>query len=286
MVFQDYALFPHMTVVDNIAYPLRVKGKPKEERRKAASEAGEELSLGGLMERRPAELSGGQQQRVALARAVACHPRVFLFDEPLSNLDARLRLEARSFLKKLQKELGVTTVFVTHDQAEALAMADRIAVMDKGRIRQVGTPKEVFQRPVNTFVANFIGSTPMNLLPGVVAGDVVRIAGQQLPLPEDVRAAVSDGQDVIVGARPEYLKFSATTVPGSLSGEVTVVENLGTAALVTLEAEGLSVAVTVPEGEEPELGDKGWVTTTPGRVLIYSAGDGELVGSDVPVAAA
>ncbi len=286
MVFQDYALFPHMTVVDNIAYPLRVKGNPKDERRQAASEAGDELSLGGLMERRPAELSGGQQQRVALARAVACHPRVFLFDEPLSNLDARLRLEARSFLKKLQKELGVTTVFVTHDQAEALAMADRIAVMDKGRIRQVGTPKEVFQRPVNTFVANFIGSTPMNLLPGVVAEDVVRIAGQELPLPEDVRSAVGDGQDVVVGARPEYLRFSPTSVPGSLTGEVTVVENLGTAALVTLEAEGLAVAVTVPEGEEPELGDKGWVTTTPGRVLIYSAEDGELVGSAVPAAAA
>ena len=286
MVFQDYALFPHMTVVDNIAYPLRVKGKPKDERREAASAAGEELSLSGLMERRPAELSGGQQQRVALARAVACRPRVFLFDEPLSNLDARLRLEARSFLKKLQKELGVTTVFVTHDQAEALAMADRIAVMDKGKIRQVGTPKEVFQRPVNTFVANFIGSTPMNLLPGVVSGDVVQIAGQELPLPADVRDAVSAGQEVVFGARPEYLVFSPSSVPESLQGEVTVVENLGTAALVTLEAEGLSVAVTVPEGAEPELGDKGWVTTTPGRVLIYAAQDGELVGSRVPAATA
>jgi len=286
MVFQDYALFPHMTVVDNIAYPLRVKGKPKDERREAASAAGDELSLSGLMERRPAELSGGQQQRVALARAVACRPRVFLFDEPLSNLDARLRLEARSFLKKLQKELGVTTVFVTHDQAEALAMADRIAVMDKGKIRQVGTPKEVFQRPVNTFVANFIGSTPMNLLPGVVSGDVVQIAGQELPLPADVRDAVSAGQEVVFGARPEYLVFSPSSVPESLQGEVTVVENLGTAALVTLEAEGLSVAVTVPEGAEPELGDKGWVTTTPGRVLIYAAQDGELVGSRVPAATA
>ncbi len=317
MVFQDYALFPHMTVVDNIAYPLRVKGQGKDERRKTASEAGDELSLAGLMERRPSELSGGQQQRVALARAIACRPRVFLFDEPLSNLDARLRLEARSFLKKLQKELGVTTVFVTHDQAEALAMADRIAVMDKGKIRQVGTPKEVFQRPANTFVANFIGSTPLNLLPGVVAGDVVRIAGQELPLPSDVggsrgdgprlpptelrggvgdgqdllrqgdaRGGVGDGQEVVVGARPEYLVFSPSEVPDSLHGVVTVVENLGTAALVTLEADGLSVAVTVPEGEEPELGDKGWVTTTPGRVLIYDAEDGELVEARVPAAAA
>ncbi|MEP7179064.1 MAG: ABC transporter ATP-binding protein, partial [Pseudonocardiales bacterium] len=138
MVFQDYALFPHMTVTDNIAYPLRIKRIRKAERVSRATETAEGLSLGALMERRPSQLSGGQQQRVALARAIACHPRVFLFDEPLSNLDARLRLEARTFLKKLQQSLGVTTVFVTHDQAEALAMADRMAVMESGRIRQIG----------------------------------------------------------------------------------------------------------------------------------------------------
>src|SRR6266540_4070418 len=166
MVFQDYALFPHMTVVDNIAYPLRIRRQPRPERTAHAREVGGQLGLDGLMARRPAQLSGGQQQRVALARAVACQPTVFLFDEPLSNLDARLRLEARTFLKRLQRDLAVTTVFVTHDQAEALALADRIAVMEAGRIRQLGTPREVFLRPANTFVANFIGSTPMNLRPG------------------------------------------------------------------------------------------------------------------------
>lgn len=139
MVFQDYALFPHMNVTDNIAYPLRIKKVRKNERAERAAETANGLSLGALLERRPAQLSGGQQQRVALARAIACHPKVFLFDEPLSNLDARLRLEARTFLKKLQQQLGVTTVFVTHDQAEALAMADRMAVMENGRIRQLGT---------------------------------------------------------------------------------------------------------------------------------------------------
>src|SRR5690606_16040252 len=183
MVFQDYALFPHMTVVENIAYPLKIRRQPRAERTAHATAVGEQLGLGGLMARRPAELSGGQQQRVALARAVACRPSVFLFDEPLSNLDARLRLEARTFLKRLQRELGVTTVFVTHDQAEALALADRIAVMESGQIRQLGTPREVFARPANTFVANFIGSTPMNLLPAEITNGAVKVAGHSLPIP-------------------------------------------------------------------------------------------------------
>jgi multiple sugar transport system ATP-binding protein len=175
MVFQDYALFPHMTVSENITYPLKVRRVAAATRSAVAERTGGELSLQGLLDRRPGQLSGGQQQRVALARAIASEGKVLLLDEPLSNLDARLRLEARTFLKKLQRDLGITTVFVTHDQAEALALADRIAVMQSGKLRQLGTPREVFARPANTFVANFIGSTPMNLIPGVVtdgtAGD-------------------------------------------------------------------------------------------------------------------
>src|SRR3954452_816243 len=169
MVFQDYALFPHMTVSENITYPLRVRRAPAAQRDEAARRTSEELSLDGLLERKPGQLSGGQQQRVALARAIASEGKVLLLDEPLSNLDARLRLEARTFLKKLQRDLGITTVFVTHDQADALALAAPIAVMDPGKLRQLGSPREVFARPTNTFVANFIGSTPMNLLPGKVA---------------------------------------------------------------------------------------------------------------------
>ena len=183
MVFQDYALFPHMTVAQNIAYPLRVRRASKQAQQDAATSTSAGLGLSALLERRPAQLSGGQQQRVALARAIAMSAEVLLLDEPLSNLDARLRLEARTFLKRLQRDLGLTTVFVTHDQAEALALADRIAVMADGRIRQLGTPKEVFQRPADTFVANFIGSTPMNLLAGTVRDGRVEVAGTRLAPP-------------------------------------------------------------------------------------------------------
>ena len=182
MVFQDYALFPHMSVSENITYPLKVRRVAAATRADVASRTAGELSLDGLLERKPGQLSGGQQQRVALARAIASEGKVLLLDEPLSNLDARLRLEARTFLKKLQRDLGITTVFVTHDQAEALALADRIAVMDSGKLRQLGSPREVFARPANTFVANFIGSTPMNLLPGKVTADgAVTVAGGSLP---------------------------------------------------------------------------------------------------------
>ena len=278
MVFQDYALFPHMTVVDNIAYPQKVRRVGRAERRAAAAETGAGLSLAGLMGRRPAELSGGQQQRVALARAIASRPRVFLFDEPLSNLDARLRLEARTFLKRLQRDLAVTTVFVTHDQAEALALADRIAVMEGGRIRQLGTPKEVFGRPANTFVANFIGSTPMNLLDAVVAGEAVRVGEADLDLPAGTRALVEDGEPVLLGVRPEYLTLSTEAAPASLHGTVAIVEDLGTAALVSVEVGEVTVAATVPEGTEPDIGRDAWLTPVPGRALLYRA-DGELVAA-------
>ena len=271
MVFQDYALFPHMTVLDNIAYPLKIKRQPRERRAARADEVAGQLGLTGLMARRPAELSGGQQQRVALARAVATRPQAFLFDEPLSNLDARLRLEARTFLKRLQRELAVTTVFVTHDQAEALALADRIAVMEAGRIRQVGTPREVFGRPANTFVANFIGSTPMNLLPGVVQDGRVAVAGGTLPLPASATG------EVIVGVRPEYVSLSTSPVDGALTGTVSIVEHLGTASLVTVEAGGELVGATVPEEAEPAAGASVWLTPQPGRLLVYRATDGELV---------
>jgi multiple sugar transport system ATP-binding protein len=278
MVFQDYALFPHMTVTDNIAYPLRIKKVGRSERAAKAAETGEGLGLSALMERRPGELSGGQQQRVALARAMACQPSVFLLDEPLSNLDARLRLEARTFLKRLQKDLGVTTVFVTHDQSEALAMADQIAVMEAGRIRQLGTPSEIFRRPANTFVANFIGSTPMNMLPGKLVGGSLQVGSLE---GVDAVAAgwagqgVADGE-VTVAFRPEYARVDGKG-PLVFEGTVETTESLGASVLVTARTDdGQRVQVVVPEGEEPEVGAVVGVAPASGRVLVYDA-EGELL---------
>ncbi|GAB2963675.1 ABC transporter ATP-binding protein [Nonomuraea fastidiosa] len=275
MVFQDYALFPHMDVTDNIAYPLRIKKVPKGTRREKAAEVGARLGLEHLMDRRPGQLSGGQQQRVALARVMATQAQAYLFDEPLSNLDARLRLEARTFLKKLQRELGVTTVFVTHDQAEALAMADRMAVMEAGHIRQIGTPSEVFQRPANTFVAAFIGSTPMNLLDGIVRGDTLEVAGCKVAVPDSAAGLLSDGEQIVYGVRPEYLAYSAEPADGAFGGKVAIVENLGAAHLVTLDVGGVSVQAVVPEGSEPAVGDDGFALPRRDRALIYR--NGELV---------
>ncbi|MFC4942271.1 ABC transporter ATP-binding protein [Pseudonocardia sp. GCM10023141] len=280
MVFQDYALFPHMTVRDNVAYPLRIQKVGKAERHRKAEETAEGLSLGHLLDRRPGQLSGGQQQRAALARAVACHPSVFLFDEPLSNLDARLRLEARTFLKRLQRDLGITTVFVTHDQAEALAMSDRMAVMDAGRIRQIGTPKEVFGRPTSTFVASFIGSTPMNLIDAVVDHDTVAVAGTRVPIPAAMTPHVSDGEELVYAVRPEYTRLSTTAVDTGIEGTVAIIENMGVGALVTMEVPGGLLQVTVAEGAEPEPGTRGWAVAAPDRVLLYRRSDGELVGSE------
>ena len=265
MVFQDYALFPHMTVTDNIAYPLRIRKVPRAERSAKAAEVAATLGLAELLDRRPAQLSGGQQQRVALARAIACHPRAFLFDEPLSNLDARLRLEARTFLKRLQRELAVTTVFVTHDQAEALALADRLAVMSRGRVAQVGTPAEVFHRPATTFVASFIGSTPMNLLPGLVSAGRLHVAGADLPAP----AALADGTEIVYGVRPEYADLTLEQSAEGFPGAVAVLENLGTAWLVTLENDHHQVQVVVPEGAEPALGTRAWAVPRRDRALLY-----------------
>ncbi|HEU5474504.1 MAG TPA: ABC transporter ATP-binding protein [Actinophytocola sp.] len=269
MVFQDYALFPHMSVAENIAYPLRVRRAPRPRQREVAARTAADLGLDGLLERRPGQLSGGQQQRVALARAIAVSADVLLLDEPLSNLDARLRLEARTFLKRLQRELGLTTVFVTHDQAEALALADRIAVMEAGRIRQLGSPREIFQRPGSTFVANFIGSTPMNLLPGAVRSGAVEVAGTSL-----TEVDLPDGTEVVVGIRPEYLTLGEEGIPGTVS----IVENLGITSLVTLEcADGTLIGVTVQEHAEPRIGAQVSAAPQPGRLLLYGQ-DGVLLG--------
>jgi multiple sugar transport system ATP-binding protein len=266
-----------MTVTDNIAYPLRIRKVGRSERTAKAAETGEGLGLTALLERRPGELSGGQQQRVALARAMACQPDVFLLDEPLSNLDARLRLEARTFLKRLQRDLDVTTVFVTHDQSEALAMADQIAVMEAGRIRQLGTPSEIFRRPANTFVANFIGSTPMNMLPGELRRGDLCVDGLSVDAVGAGWASreAPDGP-VTVAFRPEYARVDEHG-PLVFQGAVETTENLGASVLVTARtASDVRVQAVVPEGSEPEPGTVVRVAPVPGRVLVYDE-EGELL---------
>ena len=294
MVFQDYALFPHMNVSENITYPLKVRRVAAATRAATAERTAGELSLQGLLERRPGQLSGGQQQRVALARAIASEGKVLLLDEPLSNLDARLRLEARTFLKQLQRDLGITTVFVTHDQAEALALADRIAVMESGKLRQLGSPREVFARPANSFVANFIGSTPMNLLPGTVAStdSAATVSGPNGSSPDAAVGTVSVsggslpattystpvGAEVTIGVRPEYLTLASGDVTGpSLRGSVVVTENLGTQSLVTVDCDGTLIGVTVPEENEPEPGATVVLIAPASRVLLYDRESGELL---------
>jgi multiple sugar transport system ATP-binding protein len=278
MVFQDYALYPHMTVEENIAYPLKVRHVSKHERAEVARVTGGHLGLSQFLERRPAQLSGGQQQRVALARAIACRPNAFLLDEPLSNLDARLRLEARSFLKRLQRELGTTTIYVTHDQSEALAMADRMAVMESGVVRQVGTPLEVFRHPANLFVAQFTGSTPMNLIQAEVDGGALYIAGHLLRLPDTFAPLLENQGPITVGIRPEYARFCRSFAPVALPGTAVIVEQLGVSALVTVEDGDLALRVVVPADEAPQLGDKGWVVPDLRHLLLYGR-NGQLLTS-------
>lgn len=276
MVFQDYALYPHMDVAENISYPLKVQHVSKSERYERAVEAAKGLSLAELLERRPGQLSGGQQQRVALARAVATHPDVFLFDEPLSNLDARLRLEARTMLKRLQRDLGVTTVFVTHDQAEAMAIADRMAVMEAGQIRQVGTPKELFHRPANLFVAGFIGSAPMNLLEGEVRNGRGILGDASFALPEGYEHLEHRSGPLVFGVRPEFVTIVRPD-DGWWNGTVRVLENMGTHALVSADVGNTIVRALAPEGEEPGSGDPVGLSPAPNRLLVFDAETGDLV---------
>lgn len=204
MVFQNYALYPHMNVSENLGFGLRIAKQTEEEVARRVAEAADILGLSELLERTPAELSGGQRQRVAMGRAIVRHPEAFLFDEPLSNLDAKLRVQMRTEIKKLHRKVATTVVYVTHDQVEAMTLADRIVVMKDGYIEQVGIPMEVFSHPVNTFVASFIGSPPMNLMPAQIKQSMVVFKdGQQLPVPAQFAASVSEGQEIVFGIRPE-----------------------------------------------------------------------------------
>ncbi len=248
MVFQDYALYPHMTVFENMAFSLRYRGVAKGEIRRRVDEAARILEIEALVARMPRQLSGGQRQRVAMGRAIVRDPKVFLFDEPLSNLDAKLRVQMRTEIKRLRERVATTTIYVTHDQVEAMTLADRIVILNHGRIEQLGTPEEVYETPATIFVASFIGAPPMNLLPGKLAqgGRITLGDGQVLALPVDLarRGAASSGE-VLLGIRPEHL-YPASAGSAILHGSAIVVEPLGSDTMVSLDIAGTPLIARLP----------------------------------------
>ncbi|HII61464.1 ABC transporter ATP-binding protein [Pyrococcus horikoshii] len=279
MVFQSYALYPHMTVYDNIAFPLKLRKVPKQEIDKRVREVAEMLGLTELLNRKPRELSGGQRQRVALGRAIIRRPKVFLMDEPLSNLDAKLRVKMRAELKKLQRQLGVTTIYVTHDQVEAMTMGDRIAVMNKGELQQVGTPDEVYYKPVNTFVAGFIGSPPMNFLDATITDDGFLDFGEfKLKLLQDQFEVLEEenmvGKEVIFGIRPEDVhdaSFTHIDVPeeNTVKATVDIIENLGGEKIVHLRRGNISFTAKFPKESKVREGDEVSVVFDMKKIHIF-----------------
>jgi ABC-type sugar transport system ATPase subunit len=246
MVFQSYALYPHMTVYENIAFPLEMAKLPKAEIGAAVQEAARKVAIEHLLARKPGQLSGGQQQRCALARAIVRKARLFLLDEPLSNLDAKLRLETRTELKKLQRSLGVTAVYVTHDQEEAMTLADRMAVFMAGEIQQIGRPAEVFARPNSIDVAAFIGSPPMNLIPGHYRDGNVDIIGHRL----ETSLKESGERAVVVGIRPGAVRIAANGIRAT----VELIEDLGDTAILDLNCGGAFIRARVSDGDIPREG--------------------------------
>ncbi|WP_375057549.1 sn-glycerol-3-phosphate ABC transporter ATP-binding protein UgpC [Zobellella sp. DQSA1] len=270
MVFQNYALYPHMSVFDNMAYGLRIRGMSRAEIRAKVEETAELLELGHLLERKPRQLSGGQRQRVAMGRAIVRHPRVFLFDEPLSNLDAKLRVQMRLEIKRLQRRLDTTAVYVTHDQVEAMTLADRLVVLNQGRVEQIGRPMEVYRRPASLFVAQFIGSPAMNVIPAhIVNGSLTLEDGQRL----DVPAEYPDGE-VRLGLRPEQLR---PTGPGQgLRVELVMREALGGEQLCYCRLPGTERQLVARLDGELALAEGAFLflAIEPGQLHLFAADDG------------
>ena len=291
MVFQNYALYPHMTVHDNMGFALKIAGTPKDEIDARVREAARVLGLTEYLDRKPKALSGGQRQRVAMGRAIVRKPKVFLMDEPLSNLDAKLRVQTRTQIASLQRSLGVTTVYVTHDQTEALTMGDRIAVLKDGVLQQVGTPREMYDKPANEFVAGFIGSPAMNLGRFTVSGDVATLGAAKIQLSKATLDAIApeDGGKVTIGFRPESLEVVSAKDEHSIPVRLSFVEELGSDAYIYGElvgAEGSEdklgsgeassqIIVRVPPRTAPEPGETVYVRIRPGQEHIFSASTGK-----------
>ncbi len=289
MVFQNYALYPHMTVRGNMGFALKIAKMDKSEIEKRVQEAAKILGLQDFLDRRPKALSGGQRQRVAMGRAIVRHPQVFLMDEPLSNLDAKLRVRTRTEIASLVARLGVTTVYVTHDQVEAMTMGDRVAVMKDGLLQQCDTPRALYDRPANVFVAGFMGSPPMNLMEGVVAWDGVRVPGETVPVPRALLdrsvTRVADGK-VMVGFRPDALE--TVHADEGLAVNVGVVEELGSDAYVygTLagqdavavrETTSQNIIVRVDPRKAPNKGETFNVRFRPGEVHLFDTTSGQRI---------
>ena len=277
MVFQSYAVFPHLTVYENIAFGLRMQRVADAEMKRRVQSSAELLQIADLLQRYPAQLSGGQRQRVAVARALAVQAEVLLMDEPLSNLDALLRLEMRAELKRLMQEVKSTVVYVTHDQVEALSLGDRIAVMKDGAILQCDTPLKVYDYPATDFVGGFIGNPPMNFLAGRVNGDAVTAGGVDLPLPVAVRARLSNGQ-VRLGIRAENIEASAMPVKGALTGKVLVIEPLGSHNLLTVQVGEERVKVNTRADSVFHPGQTIWLKLASDKIRWLNRESGQAIG--------
>ena len=277
MVFQSYALYPHLTVAQNIAYPLRVRKLAAAEIQKQVSQTAALLEIQSLLPRRPRDLSGGERQRVALARAIVRHPRAFLMDEPLSNLDAKLRLQMRAELKRLQQTLATTTVYVTHDQAEAMTLGNRVAVMNRGKLQQFDTPLEIYDRPANRFVAEFVGSPGMNLIDGHIdrsqrmfVSDGLRVA-----LTEELLNRTSGQSASTLGVRPEHVRVSTIQSNHWTPVTVYVSELMGSETFVIVETGSQKIIARTPGGFRVDSGRSAWISFDLTKAHLFDALSGE-----------
>ncbi|MFC4174448.1 ABC transporter ATP-binding protein [Microvirga sp. GCM10011540] len=272
MVFQDYALYPHKTVYENMAFSLKVRGVPASEIKPRIAQAAEMLGIEQLLERKPSQLSGGQRQRVAMGRAIVRRPQVFLFDEPLSNLDAKLRGQVRTEIKRLHQAIGTTIIYVTHDQVEAMTLADRIVILKGGEIEQVGTPDEVYNNPASVFVGGFIGSPAMNFAKGTIRGGQIAFdGGAQLPVTANAagKATALEGRDVVVGIRPEH--FVSSAEGQTLAGRVQVVEPLGSDTLIHFALGQATLTARVAPEMRPQPGETLSIGVDPSRIHLFDA---------------
>ena len=284
MVFQDYALYPHMSIEDNISFGLRMRGANHEQIEQRVAEISKMLGIEHLIHRKPRQLSGGQRQRVALGRAMARQPKVFLFDEPLSNLDAKLRMEMRTEIKRLQRSLETTSIYVTHDQIEAMTLADRIVILDSGVVQQIGKPEELYNAPVNIFVAAFFGSPPMNLIEGIARatdeGFVFTLGDAlSLPLPQVLRDQLSDGQKLILGLRPEHIYITGDKLQSGLRIQVKIelVEPQGADTVFVIRLDGKEILGRVEASEAPQESAVTDIALDVSKLHLFDAESGQRI---------